>query len=144
MLRRALKRGVVLDCIHGSSTRWRCSTSGLVHSLTDSQSLKNMFQIVPMEGPRMRGVQLVDWCICGSTCRALKRRSRSALFCFFSTKNYQCFYLHRSIDFVSPVIGIFKKICVLDFVVFLYIFFWIILTFLFTFVSDFLKIFWTF
>ena len=27
---RALKRGVVLDCIHGSSTRGRCSTSGLV------------------------------------------------------------------------------------------------------------------
>ena len=33
---RALKRGVVLDCIHESSTRGRCLTSGLVHSLTDS------------------------------------------------------------------------------------------------------------
>ena len=30
------KRGVVLDCIHGLSMRWRCLTSGPVHSSTDS------------------------------------------------------------------------------------------------------------
>ena len=59
--RRALKIGVVLDCIHGSATRGRCLTSGLVHLSTDSQSLKNMelFQIAPINGPRVRGALLV-------------------------------------------------------------------------------------
>ena len=43
-----------------------------------------------MEGPRVGGVQLVDWCICGPTRKALKTRSRSELnfllFCFFNKK----------------------------------------------------------
>ena len=34
--RRALKRGVVPDCTHGSSTRGRCLTGGLVQSSTNT------------------------------------------------------------------------------------------------------------
>ena len=55
--------------------------------LTDSQSLKNeeLFQIA-----RVECVRLVDWCICGPTCRALKTSSGSGLifiFVFFQQKN---------------------------------------------------------
>ena len=86
----------------------RYSTSGLVRLLTDSYILKNeeLFQIAPVEGPCMGGIRLVDWCMCGPTCRVLKTRSRSRLnlFCIlFQQKNYGCFYLHRSRDLVSPV-----------------------------------------
>ena len=70
--RRALKRGVVLDCTHGSSTRGRYLTSGLVHLLTDKN--KELFQIEPVEGPRVGGVKLVEWCICEPTRKALKQR----------------------------------------------------------------------
>ena len=81
-------QGVVLDCMHGSSTHGMCSTSGLVHSLTDLYSLKNeeLFQIAPMDGPRVGGFRLVDLCICGPTHRALKIRSRSGLNFFFNKK----------------------------------------------------------
>ena len=46
---------------------------------------KEFFQIATIEGPRVGGVWLVDWCICGPTRRALKTRSLSRLKFFFST-----------------------------------------------------------
>ena len=93
--------------MHGSATHGRCSTSGLVHSLTDSQSRKNkeLLQIAPVEGPCVRGIQLVDWCICGPTRRALKRRSRSGL--IKKKYIYWCFYPDWSRDLVSSVCRIF-------------------------------------
>ena len=53
-----------------------------------------------MEGPRVGGVRLMNWCICGPTRRALKMRSHSGLI-FFTKKNV-CLYLNRSTDLVSP------------------------------------------
>ena len=105
--------------MHGSSTRGTCSTSGLVYSSPDSLSLKNkeLFQIAPVEGPRMGGVWLLDWCICGPTLRALKMRSRSGMNFFLSSfsKKYWCFYLHWSRDSVSPVCKIFSILLLISF-----------------------------
>ena len=36
-----LKRGVIPHCTRGRSTRWRCSTGGLLHMWTNLQSFKN-------------------------------------------------------------------------------------------------------
>ena len=59
------------------------------------------------EGPCVGGVWLVDWCICGPTCRALKTRSRSGLG-FLKKLLYWCFYLHWSTYVVSPGCGTFN------------------------------------
>ena len=47
---------------------------------------RKLFQVAPVKGPRVGGVQLVDWCFCGPTRRALKTRICLKLI-FFNNKN---------------------------------------------------------
>ena len=79
----------------------RCSTSGLVRLLTDSYILRNeeLFQIAPVEGPCMGGIGLVDWCICGPTCRVLKTTScsRLNLFLYFFPTTKKLILLSASV-----------------------------------------------
>ena len=62
-------------------TRGRCSTGGLVHSSTNSESTINeeLFCIACMDHQHVEGVWLVDWCTRRPTHRALKLRSCSGL-----------------------------------------------------------------